>query len=87
MKADYLYRFGGAYDHWKTSDPADDLPDLPEVTEERAESLAECVINHASDTAIAKRLTSYYLADQDQYHQDREDYEARFDQYDGPDFD
>ena len=87
MKADYLYRFGGAYDLWKTSDPADDCPDPPEVTEKRAESLAETMLNHAGDKEIAKRLTSYYLADQDQYHQDREDYEARYDQYDGPDFD
>ena len=34
------------YDTWKMSDPADDLPDPPEVTKDRAESLAECVINH-----------------------------------------
>jgi len=81
MKADYLYRFGGAYDHWKTSDPADDLPDLPEVTEERAESLAECVINHMGEREIAKRLKEYYLDNEEQYQSDWCDYEQQFEEW------
>ena len=81
MKADSLCRFGADYDLWKTSDLADDLPDLPEVTEERAESLAECVINHASDTAIAKRRVEYYLENGDQYQTDWWDYERQFEEW------
>ena len=80
MKADYLYRFGGAYDLWKTSDPADDLPDPPEVTEKRAESLAETMVNHAGDKEIAKRLVEYYLENGDQYQSDWWDYERQFEE-------
>ena len=80
MKADYLYRFGGAYDLWKTSDPADDLPDPPEVTEKRAESLAETMLNHAGDKEIAKRLVEYYLENGDQYQSDWWDYEQQFEE-------
>ena len=80
MKVDYLYRFGGAYDLWKTSDPADDLPDPPEVTEKRAESLAETMLNHAGDKEIAKRLVEYYLENGDQYQSDWWDYERQFEE-------
>ena len=80
MKVDYLYRFGGAYDLWKTSDPADDLPDPPEVTEKRAESLAETMVNHAGDKEIAKRLVEYYLENGDQYQSDWWDYERQFEE-------
>ena len=80
MKADSLCRFGGAYDLWKTSDPADDLPDPPEVTEKRAESLAETMLNHAGDKEIAKRLVEYYLENGDQYQSDWWDYERQFEE-------
>ena len=80
MKADDLCRFGGAYDLWKTSDPADDLPDPPEVTEKRAESLAETMVNHAGDKEIAKRLVEYYLENGDQYQSDWWDYERQFEE-------
>jgi len=80
MKADSLYRFGGAYDLWKTSDPADDCPDPPEVTEKRAESLAETMVNHAGDKEIAKRLVEYYLENGDQYQSDWWDYERQFEE-------
>ena len=80
MKADSLCRFGGAYDLWKTSDPADDLPDPPEVTEKRAESLAETMVNHAGDKEIAKRLVEYYLENGDQYQSDWWDYERQFEE-------
>jgi len=80
MKVDYLCRFGGAYDLWKTSDPADDLPDPPEVTEKRAESLAETMLNHAGDKEIAKRLVEYYLENGDQYQSDWWDYERQFEE-------
>ena len=80
MKADYLCRFGGAYDLWKTSDPADDYPDPPEVTEKRAESLAETMVNHAGDKEIAKRLVEYYLENGDQYQSDWWDYERQFEE-------
>ena len=80
MKVDSLCRFGGAYDLWKTSDPADDLPDPPEVTEKRAESLAETMVNHAGDKEIAKRLVEYYLENGDQYQSDWWDYERQFEE-------
>ena len=80
MKVDSLCRFGGAYDLWKTSDPADDLPDPPEVTEKRAESLAETMLNHAGDKEIAKRLVEYYLENGDQYQSDWWDYERQFEE-------
>ena len=80
MKVDYLCRFGSAYDLWKTSDPADDCPDPPKVTEKRAESLAETMLNHAGDKEIAKRLVEYYLENGDQYQSDWWDYERQFEE-------
>ena len=80
MKADCLYRFGADYDLWKTTDPSDFLPDPPEVTEERAESLAETMLNHAGDKEIAKRLVEYYLENGDQYQSDWWDYERQFEE-------
>ena len=81
MKADSLYRFGGAYDLWKTSDPADDLPDPPEVTKERAESLAECVINHMEERKLILRLACFYMMHETQYQQDWDDYERQFEEW------
>ena len=80
MKADCLYRFGADYDLWKTTDPSDFLPDPPEVTEKRAESLAETMVNHAGDKEIAKRLVEYYLENGDQYQSDWWDYERQFEE-------
>ena len=81
MKADSLCRFGADYDLWKTSDPADDLPDLPEVTEERAESLAECVINHMGEKELIQRLKEYYEDNEAQYQHDWADYERQFEEW------
>ena len=81
MKADCLYRFGADYDLWKTTDPSDFLPDPPELTEERAESLAECVINHMGEKELIKRLKEYYEDNEEQYQHDWADYERQFEEW------
>jgi len=68
------------YDTWKMSDPADDLPDPPEVTKDRAESLAECVINHMEERKLIMRLVEYYGDNEAQYQQDWADYEQQFEE-------
>ena len=69
-----------SYDTWKMSAPADDLPDPPEVTEKRAESLAECVINHMGEKELIQRLKEYYECNGAQYQQDWADYEQQFEE-------
>ena len=45
MKADNRYIFGGAYDHWKTSDPADDLPEKIRMTDDLVCQLAITLVD------------------------------------------
>ena len=75
MKADNRYIFGGAYDQWKTSDPADDLPEKITMTDDLALDLATFMVADFPLEA-RHRLKEFYLNNEEAFHEDWEEYKS-----------
>ena len=75
MKADNRYIFGGAYDHWKTSDPADDLPEKIRMTDDLVCQLAITLVDKYRTEAI-QTIVEFYLNNEEKFHEDWEEYKS-----------
>jgi len=73
MKADNRYLFGGSYDHWKTSDPADDLPEKITMTDDLVCQLAITLVDKYRIEAI-QTIVDFYLNNEEKFHEDYEEY-------------
>ena len=76
-QADNRYLFGGAYDHWKTSDPADDLPEKLRMTDDLVCQLAITLVDKYRIEAI-QRIVDFYLNDEKQFHEDWEEFKSPY---------
>jgi len=65
------------YDHWKTSDPADDLPEKLRMTDDLVCQLAITLIDNFRLEAI-ERLALFYTNNEKEFHEDWEEFKSEY---------